>query len=188
VRQLVVSEFVSIDGVMEAPGGEPDYPHTNWVGEHRGGNDHFAYKLAEIREADSHLLGRITYESFAGAWPERSGEYADKINSMPKYVVSTTLKDPQWNNSTVIGGDVLGGIRRLKEGNGGPLLVAGSRKLVHWLTAHDLVDEFRLMIFPIVLGSGFRMFPESERKLDLALAHSQAFKSGVVLQVYRRGT
>ena len=186
MRTLVVSEFVSIDGVMEAPGGEPGFPHTNWVGDHRGGNDHFAYKLDEIREAESHLLGRVTYESFAGAWPHRSGEFAEKINAMPKHVVSTTLKNPEWNNSVVIGGDVLAGITRLKQGDGGPMLVAGSRKLVHWLVKHDLVDEFRLMIFPIVLGSGFRMFPESQRKLELSLADSRAFKSGVVLQVYRR--
>jgi dihydrofolate reductase len=186
VKKLVVSEFVSIDGVMEAPGGEEGYPHTNWVGEHKGGNDHFAYKLAEIREAESHLLGRVTYDSFAGAWPQRTGDYAEKINAMPKYVVSTTLKNPEWNNSSVIGGDVRSGIARLKQGEGGPILVAGSRKLVHWLTANDLVDEFRLMIFPVVLGSCFRMFPESERKLSLSLADSKAFKSGVVLQIYRR--
>lgn len=186
MRSLVVSEFVSIDGVMEAPGGEPGFPHTNWVGDHQGGDDHFAYKLAEIREAESHLLGRVTYESFAGAWPQRTGEFADKINAMPKHVVSTTLKNPEWNNSVVIGGDVVAGITRLKQADGGPILVAGSRKLVHWLVEHDLVDEFRLMIFPIVLGSGFRMFPESERKLELGLADSRAFKSGVVLQVYRR--
>jgi dihydrofolate reductase len=186
VKKLVVSEFVSIDGVMEAPGGEPDYPHTNWVGEHQGGDDHFTYKLEEIREAESHLLGRVTYESFAGAWPSRTGEYAEKINAMPKYVVSTTLTKPEWNNSTVISGDFRAGITRLKQIDGGPILVAGSRKLVHWLTAQDLVDEFRLMIFPVVLGSGFRMFPESERKLDLKLADSRAFQSGVVLQIYRR--
>jgi len=185
MRKLVVSEFVSIDGVMEAPGGEEGYPHTNWVGEHKGGDDHFNYKLAEIREAESHFLGRVTYESFAGAWPQRKGEFAEKINAMPKYVVSTTLKNPEWNNSTVINGDVQAQITRLKQGNGGPILVAGSRKLVHWLTEHDLVDEFRLMIFPVVLGSGFRMFPESKRKLDLKLADSQAFKSGIVVQVYR---
>jgi dihydrofolate reductase len=185
VRKLVVSEFVSIDGVMEAPGGEEGYPHTNWVGDFKGGNDHFAYKLQGIREAESHLLGRVTYESFAGAWPQRTGEYAEKINAMPKHVVSTTLKSVDWNNSTVIGGDVYGEIARLKAGDGGPILIAGSRKLVHSLTEHDLVDEFRLMIFPVVLGSGFRMFPDSERKIPMKLADSQAFKSGVVLQVYR---
>jgi dihydrofolate reductase len=185
VRKLIVTEFVSLDGVMEAPGGEPGHPHSGWTMEYHD-DEQVKYKLDETLEAESLLLGRVTYEGFAEAWPERSGEFADKMNSMPKHVVSSTLTDPQWDNSTVIDGDVAAEVAKLKEAEGGPILIAGSRTLVHSLIPTGLIDEYRLMIFPVVLGSGARVWPESPDKLALQLADTRKYDSGVVVNVYRR--
>jgi len=183
VRKLIVSEFVSLDGVMEAPGGEPGYAHGGWV-LGRMGPEQLQYKPDEVMEAESLLVGRVTYESFAGAWPQRTGEFADKMNGMPKHVVSTKLRDPVWNNSTVIRGEVGSEVARLKKGKGGPILVAGSRTLVHSLMRHGLVDEFRFMIFPIILGSGRRVFPDTPEQLPLRLTERKAFSTGVVVHHY----
>ena len=183
MSKIIVSEFVTLDGVMEAPGGEPGHPHSGWVFDFMS-DEQIQYKLEETLEADSLLIGRVTYESFAGAWPKRSGEFADKLNAMPKYVVSTTLRDPEWNNSVVISNDVVGEIRRLQERVGGPILVHGSRTLVHTLMEHDLVDEWRLMVFPVILGSGRRLFPETRSKTVLRLVDTKPFSSGVVVQTY----
>jgi dihydrofolate reductase len=187
MRKIVVSEFVTLDGVMEAPGGEPGHPHTGWVFDFIG-NEQVQYKLEETLEAESLLLGRVTYESFAGAWPGRSGEFADKMNAMPKHVVSTTLQDPEWHNSRVINGDIVREITRLREGESGFMLVAGSRTLVHTLMEHDLVDEYRLMIFPVILGSGRRLFPETQTKTVLRLVDTRSFGSGVVVHTYHPGS
>jgi dihydrofolate reductase len=187
MRKLVVSEFVTLDGVMEAPGGEPGHPHSGWVFDFIG-EEQLQYKLEEVLEAESLLIGRVTYESFAGAWPERSGQFADKMNTMPKHVVSTTLQNPEWHNSTVISNDVVGNITRLKQREGGPILLNGSRTLVHTLMEHDLVDEYRLMIFPVILGSGRRLFPETRTKTMLRLVDSRSFDSGVVVHTYRPGS
>lgn len=184
MRKLIVTEFVTLDGVMEAPGGEPTHPHSGWVFDFMG-EEQQQFKLREILEADVHLLGRVTYESFAGAWPQRTGEFAEKMNAMPKYVVTTTLASLEWNNSTVINGDVAGEIRRLQEQDGGPILVAGSRTLVQFLMEHDLIDEWRLMVFPVVLGSGKRLFPESPDKTPLELVESKTFATGVQVNTYR---
>jgi dihydrofolate reductase len=180
-----VTEFVSLDGVMEAPGGEPGHPHSGWTFDYHD-EEQMKYKLDETLEADALLLGRLTYEGFADAWPGRDGPFADKMNSMPKHVVSSTLTDPEWNNTTVISGDVVDEVRRLKEGEGGPIVIAGSRTLVHSLMPHDLIDEFRLMIFPVVLGSGGRVFPDSPDKVTLELADTRKYDSGVVVNVYCR--
>jgi dihydrofolate reductase len=142
------------------------------------------YKLQETLEAESLLIGRVTYESFAGAWPERSGEFADKMNAMPKHVVSTTLRNPEWTNTTVISQDVVGSIRQLKQRKAGPVVVHGSRTLVHTLMEHDLIDEYRLMIFPVVLGSGRKLFPETPTKTMLRLVDTKPFSSGVVVHTY----
>lgn len=183
MRKLIVSEFVTLDGGMEAPGGEPGHRHTGWVFDFMS-PEQLRYKLDEVLEAESLLIGRVTYESFAGAWPKRSGEFADKMNAMPKHVVSTTLRDPEWNNSVVIKEDVMGEVAPLKEREGGPILVAGSRTLVHALIGHGLIDEYRLMIFPVVLGSGRRLFPETQDKTVLRLADTRTFSSGVVVHTY----
>lgn len=181
MRKLIVSEFVTLDGVMEAPGGEEGHPHSGWVFDFMS-SEQERYKLDEVMESEALLLGRVTYEGFAAAWPERGGEFADKMNGMPKYVVSTTLDDPEWNNTRVMRDvrDVAG----LKQGDGGPILVAGSRRLVHGLMEHGLVDEFRLMIFPVVLGSGARLFPDTPEKTPLKLSDTRSFDSGVVVQSY----
>jgi dihydrofolate reductase len=184
MRTLIVSEFVTLDGVMEAPGGEPTHPHSGWVFDFMSAEQE-QYKLAETLDAQALLLGRVTYEGFSAAWPERGGEFADKMNAMPKYVASSTLKDPAWNNTTVLDGDVPGAVAQLKQGDGGPILVAGSCTLVHSLLTAGLVDELRLMVFPVVLGSGLRWFPQTADKIVLEHAESHVFSSGVTVQTYR---
>ncbi|MDX6595159.1 MAG: hypothetical protein QOI72_541 [Solirubrobacterales bacterium] len=184
MRKLIVTEFVSIDGVMEAPGGEPGYAHSGWVGDFMGAEE-VEFKFQETRDAEAHLLGRVTYESFAGSWPLRTGPFAEKVNGMQKYVATTTLDELDWNNSSVIEGDVAAGVAKLKQEDGGPLLVAGSRTLVHTLMENDLIDELRLMVFPLVLGSGDRLFPDSADKTVLGLVDTKTFASGVQVQSYR---
>jgi dihydrofolate reductase len=186
VRKLIVSEFVTLDGVMEAPGGEEGHPHTGWVFDFMGPEQE-KYKLDEVLASDALLLGRVTYEGFAAAWPARSGEFADKMNSMPKFVASTTLKDLDWSNSTLIQGDVAEEVAKLKQQEGGPILVGGSRTLVHTLMPDGLIDEYRLMIFPVVLGSGRRLFPETPDKTVLKLTDTQTFSTGVVVHTYHPG-
>jgi dihydrofolate reductase len=182
MRKLIVSEFVTLDGVMEAPGGEPGHPHSGWVFDFLSPEQE-RFKLDETLEAEVLLIGRVTYEGFAEAWPPRGGEFADKMNSMRKVVASTTLEDPEWSNTEVIR-NVASDVAALKEEDGGPVLVAGSRTLVHSLMEHRFVDEYRLLIFPVILGSGRRLFPESPDKTPLELVDSQAFGSGVIAQTY----
>jgi len=185
--ELVVTEFVSIDGVFEDPGGAEDYEHGGWTFEYDRGEEGNKFKLDELMEAEAQLLGRVTYEGFAAAWPSREGEFADKLNSDPKYVVSTSLTDPEWQNTTVIDGDVPAEIAKLKDETEGVILVAGSGTLVRTLLENDLVDELRLMVFPTVLGRGKRLFPEGIDRLKLKLAESrQVGSDGVQVQIYRR--
>jgi dihydrofolate reductase len=185
MSKLIVTEFVTLDGVMEAPGGEPTHPHSGWVFDFMSPEQE-RFKLDEALQAESHLLGRVTYEGFAAAWPQRKGELADKLNSMPKYVVSSTLEDPlEWSNSTVLRGDVAEEVGKLKQQEGGPILVAGSATLVHALIDNDLVDELRLMVFPVLIGGGKRPFPESQQKKRFKLADTQTFGSGVAVHTYK---
>jgi dihydrofolate reductase len=186
MRQLIVSEFVTLDGVMEAPGGEPTHAHSGWVMDHQC-QEQEQYKLREVLDADILLIGRVTYESFAGAWPTYSGEFADKMNSMPKVVVSSTLDGPVWNNTAVMQGSVVEGVTELKATNGGPILVAGSKTLVHALVQYHLVDELRLMVFPVTIGSGLRVFPETTAKISWKPAGSLTFPSGVRVDTYLSG-
>ena len=183
--RIVVTEFVSLDGVMEAPGGEPGFKYPGWTFEFDRGDDGNQFKLDETMQADALLLGRRTYESFAGAWPQREGEFADKFNAMPKFVVSTTLKDPEWNNTTVLaGGDATAEVRKLKEDFDGELQVPGSQRLVQELIESDLVDQINLMIFPVVLGTGKRVFGVTSDKKTLRLAESKTVGDGVVILIY----
>ena len=186
MRKLIVTEFVTADGVMEAPGGEASHPHSGWAMKDHT-DESLAYKGEELDEAEAHLLGRVTYESFAGAWPKRSGEFADKLNSAPKYVVTSTLDELEWENSTPLKGDVIEEVTKLKESEGGPILLAGSCMLVHALHDAGLIDEYRLMVFPVVLGSGKRVFPETEDKTKLELVDVKNL-NGPMLQVYRPAT
>jgi dihydrofolate reductase len=183
MRTLVVTEFVTLDGVAEAPGGEPTHPHSGWTIPY-GVPELYAYKLQETLEAQSLLLGRITYEGFAAAWPQQKGQFADKINAMPKRVATTTLHELGWN-ATALTGDIPAAVTGLKNGQGGSILVAGSATLVRTLLAHGLVDELRLMIFPVMIGGGLRIFPEQRDKIALELTDLVRYSSGVVLQVYR---
>lgn len=180
MARIIVSEFVSIDGVMEAPGGEPGYRHSGWVARFPDLGQ-FTYKLEETLAAEALLLGRTTYESFAGAWPHQDGPFADKMNAMPKYVVSATLRDPAWHNTTVLHGAVEDSIPRLKAQLPGDLLVAGSHTLVTALRRHDLVDEYRLTVFPIVLGSGMRLFDDIEVATELELVDARSYGSVALL-------
>jgi dihydrofolate reductase len=183
VRKLIVTEFVSLDGVMEAPGGEAGYPHSGWVAP-LFSDELGAYKFEEQVAADILLLGRKTYESFYGAWPHRDDPMADKINAMTKYVVSGTLSASDWQNTTVIAEEVEGAIGDLKASDGGPILLAGSRTLAQSLLAAGLVDEINLQVFPLLLGSGDRLYPETTDKRALRLVSSRALANGVLLQTY----
>jgi len=182
--RIVVTEFVSLDGVMEDPGGSEDFEHGGWSFEISRGEEGDKFKLDEALEADALLLGRVTYEGFAEAWPTRDGEFADKFNNMPKYVVSSTLEDPEWNNSTVLKGDVAEQVSKLRETQDGDIVVHGSAQLVQTLVENDLVDEVRLMVFPVVLGKGKRVFGETSEKKTLRLTDSKTVGDGVAILIY----
>lgn len=184
--RIVVTEFVSLDGVMEDPGGAEDFKYGGWTFEFdRGEGDNF--KLDETFDSEALLLGRVTYEGFAEAWPSREGEFADKFNSMPKYVVSSTLGEPTWNNTTVLSGDIVEEVSRIREQTSGDVYVHGSAQLAQTLLEHDLVDELHLMVFPVVLGSGKRLFGETTNKKPLELVESKVVGDGVAILVYRPG-
>ena len=184
--RIVVTEFVSVDGVMEDPGGAEDFKHGGWSFEFSRGEDGDQFKLDETMDSAALLLGRVTYEGFADAWPSREGAFADKFNEMPKYVVSTTLKDPEWNNATVISGDLGEEVARLRDEIDGNIVVHGSATLVQALMEGDLVDELRLMVFPVVLGTGRPFFGETSEKKRLQLAETRTVGDGVVILIYRR--
>jgi dihydrofolate reductase len=184
--RIVVTEFVSLDGVMEDPGGAEDFEYGGWSFEFDRGDEGDKFKLDEALESEALLLGRVTYEGFADAWPSRDGEFADKFNSMPKYVISSTLEDPEWNNSTVISGDLAEEVSKLKQELDGEIVVHGSAQLVQALLDRDLVDELRLMVFPVVLGTGKRLFGETSDKKALRLADSKTVGDGVSILVYER--
>jgi dihydrofolate reductase len=184
--KLVVSEFVTLDGVMEDPGGAEGFERGGWAFQFDRGPAGDKFKLDELMEADALLLGRKTYEGFAAAWPDRTDEagFADKMNSMPKYVVSTTLTDPEWQNSTVISENVAEEIAKLKQQQpGGDILVAGSAQLVQTLLEHDLVDEWRLMVFPVVLGAGKRLFGDGAGRTALKLVEAKPSADVVMLRL-----
>jgi dihydrofolate reductase len=186
MAKIVVTEFVSLDGVMQAPGGE-DFKYPGWTFEFDRGDDGNQFKLDETMEADALLLGRITYESFAGAWPSRDGEFADKFNTMPKYVVSSTLVDPEWNNTTVLKGDAAEEAAKLKEELDGVIQVPGSLRLVQALLEGDLVDQLNLMVFPVALGTGRRLFGEMDERKDWKLTESRPVgQDGVLVLTYER--
>ncbi len=186
MRKIIVSEFLTLDGVMEDPGGAEKFPQGGWAFKYERGPEGDKFKLDEVMEAGALLLGRTTYEGFAAAWPSRSGEFADKMNSMPKYVISATLKEAKWNNSKIIESGIVEKVSKLKAMADGDMLVAGSGKLVHLLMQNDLVDEYRLMVYPVILGSGKRLFIDGGEK-KLALAETKLFSSGITLLRYSPG-
>jgi len=183
MRTLIVTEFVSLDGVMEAPGGEPGYAHTGWVADFFS-DELGTYKQEEQLAAEILLLGRTTYESFYRAWPSREGAMADKINTMSKYVASTTLQALEWETASLLELPVTTSVAELKRGDGGPILVAGSRTLAQALLDAGLVDEIHLQVFPLILGSGVRLYPENPKATTLTLTSSTALTNGVLLLTY----
>jgi dihydrofolate reductase len=186
--RIVVTEFISLDGVMEAPGGGEDYKHGGWTFEIDRGEEGNRFKLEELQDAEAQLLGRVTYEGFAAAWPTMEDEagFAEKMNSMPKYVFSSTLETADWENSTILSGDFAEEIGKLRNQVDGNILVAGSAQLVQGLVANDLIDELRLMVFPVLLGSGKRVFGEHGDKKSLTLKESQVFGDGIAVLRYER--
>jgi dihydrofolate reductase len=185
--RIVVTEFVSLDGVMEAPGGE-DFKYPGWSFEFDRGEEGNKFKMDEVLESEALLLGRRTYEGFAAAWPSREGEFADRFNSMPKYVVSATLENPAWNNTRVLKGDVVEEVSNLRQSSAGDIYVHGSCRLVQTLIENDLVDELHLMVFPVVLGTGKRLFGDTSDKKRLRLADSRTVGEGVTILVYQPPT
>jgi dihydrofolate reductase len=184
--RIVVTEFISLDGVIEGPGGGEDYKHVGWTFEFDRGDEGNKFKLDELVEAEAQLLGRRTYEGFAAAWPGRTDEagFADKMNSMPKYVVSTTLESADWNNTTILRS--LDDVAKAKDDVDGVMLVAGSAQLVQGLLERDLVDELRLMVFPVVLGTGKRLWGETSDKKAFTLADSKTVGEGIAILTFRR--
>ena len=188
MARVVVTEFISLDGVVEDPGGGEDFEHGGWSFAFDRGQEGNDFKTDETMLAAGLLLGRTTYEGFANAWPGREGEFADKFNSMPKYVVSSSLTDPEWTNTIVLGGDPAEELAKLKDQElDGHLIVHGSPTLVQTLLEHDLVDELRLMVFPVVLGYGKKLFGDTSDKRQLKLAEANTVgPDGVLTLVYRR--
>jgi dihydrofolate reductase len=184
MARLIVSQFTTVDGVIEDPGGAEGV--GGWAFKFERGEDGDRFKVDEVMASEALLLGRVTYEGFAAAWPSREGDFADKFNGMQKYVVSTTLRNPEWSNTTVISKDVPAAVRALKEREGGGILVNGSPTLVKTLAGHDLVDEYRLMVFPTVVGGGKRLFPDGVTVDALELVESRPVGGdGVVILIYR---
>ena len=182
--RIVVTEFISLDGVIEDPGGSEDFEHGGWSFQFDRGDDGNQFKSDETMNSDALLLGRKTWEGFAEAWPSREGEFADRFNSMPKYVVSSTLTDPSWTNSTVIGID---DVERVRDEADGDLVVHGSGRLVEGLLERGLVDELRLMVFPVVLGQGQRLWGATPDKRTFKLTDSRPVgPDGVAVLVYER--
>ena len=184
--KIVISgpQNASLDGVVQDPDGEEGFRLGGWVGLIKDSPELNKLALDEALDAEALLLGRRSYEWFAGRWPSRSGELADRLNSMPKYVVSSTLEDPAWNNSTVLEGDVVDQVSILKHALNGEILVAGSFQLLRTLLEHDLVDELRLKIFPVVLGAGDRLFGETSDKKPMRLLGSQTLGAGIAVLTY----
>jgi dihydrofolate reductase len=185
--KVVITEFVSVDGVFEDPGGSEDFEHGGWSFEFKRGDDGDKFKLDETLGSDALLLGRVTYEGFADAWPKRSGDpFSEKFNSMPKYVVSSTLKNPEWNNSTVIGGDLSEEVSKLKQEHEKDIVVHGSGQLARGLLDQDLVDEVRLMVFPVVLGKGKRPFDGTDMQALTLVDSKPVGPDGVIVLTYGR--
>ena len=185
--KLVVTEFITLDGIIEDPGGSEGTKHGGWSFRHPA-PEGMQFKAEELERSDAQLLGRVTYEGFAAAWPamaESGGEFAAKMNAMPKFVVSATLTEAAWNNTTILSGDLAAEVAGLKDRYAGDILVAGSARLVQSLAELGLVDEYRLMVHPVILGSGKRLFAEGNAGTGFELAESRTVGPDVLLLIYR---
>jgi dihydrofolate reductase len=184
--RIIVTEFVSLDGVMQDPGGDSKWKHAGWTFKIGRGEDGDKFKFEETRDTEALLLGRVTYEGFARAWPSVPGEFGDMFNNMPKYVVSSTLEKADWKNSTILKGDMEKEVSELKKRVKGNIVVHGSARLVQTLLEHDLVDELRLMVYPVILGSGKRLFGDTTDKKSLKLKESRTVGDGVAILIFEK--
>lgn len=184
MRRIIVTEFITLDGVIEAPGGnETPHPHAGWQFAYDSA-EAGQYKIDELSKVDALLLGKTTYEGFAAYWPGQTGKFADPINSLPKYVVSRSLKSADWNNSHILR-DVAKAVETLKQSDGGDILVYGSATLVKALLHHDLIDELRLMVYPLAIGGGLRLFDDNRELKKFVLKHSRATAEGILILEYQ---
>ena len=183
--RIVVTEYISVDGVVEAPSGTEAFERVGWTDDFSRGPEGDTFKVEETMASDALLLGRVTYDTFASVWPHVEGEFADKFNTMPKYVVSSTLENPEWNNTRVFRGDVVEAVAKLKEQYDRDIVVHGSPQLTQTLIEHDLVDELRLMVYPVIVGAGKRLFAETTQKKNLRLVETKTFDDGIHVLVYR---
>jgi len=183
--RIVVTEFVSLDGVMQDPGGAEDFKYGGWAFEFSRGEEGDKFKYDEVLDSEAFLLGRVTYDGFADAWPEREGDFADRFNNMPKYVVGSKADASRWTNTIVLDGDPVDAVRRVRDEHGGNIYVHGSRQLAQTLFEHDLVDQLNLMVFPVVLGTGKRIFGETGEKKRLRLVDSRVVGDGVAILIYQ---
>jgi dihydrofolate reductase len=184
--RLVVTEYVSVDGVVEAPSGTETFERVGWTDAFDRGPEGEQFKWAETRASDALLLGRVTYDGFAPVWPHYEGEFADKFNSMPKYVISSTLENPEWANTTVLRGDVVEEVTKLKEKYEGDIVVHGSPQLAQTLIEHDLVDAIHLQVYPVIVGAGKRLFAETSVTKRLRLAEAKTVGDGVHILIYEK--
>jgi dihydrofolate reductase len=182
---LVITEYISVDGVVEAPSGTEPFERVGWTDDFSRGPEGDAFKFEETMASDALLLGRVTYDTFAPFWPHVEGEFGDKFNAMPKYVVSSTLENPDWNNTTVLSGDVVEEVSKLKQRYDRDIVVHGSPQLAQTLIEHGLVDELRLLVYPVIVGAGKRLFGATSRTRNLRLVEAKTFGDGVHLLVYR---
>jgi dihydrofolate reductase len=183
--RIVITEYISVDGVVEAPSGTEDFARVGWVDDFTRGPEGDEFKFEETRASDALLLGRVTYDGFAPVWPHVEGEFADMFNTMPKYVVSSTLRDPEWKNTTVLNGDVVEEVTKLKGRYEGDIVVHGSPQLAQTLIEHDLVDELRLMVYPVIVGAGKRLFAGTSGTKRLELVETKTVGDGIHILFYR---
>jgi len=184
--RIVVTEYMSVDGVVEAPSGTESFERVGWTDAFSRGPEGDTFKLDETMNSDALLLGRVTYDGFAPVWPHYEGELADKFNTMPKYAVSQTLTNPEWNNTTVLSGDVVDEVRKLKERYDGDIVVHGSPQLVQTLIEHDLVDALHLQVYPVIVGAGKRLFGETSATKRLRLTSTKTVGGGIHILIYER--
>jgi dihydrofolate reductase len=184
--RIVVTEYISVDGVVEAPSGTEDFERVGWTDPFTRGPEGDKFKLDETMASDALLLGRVTYDSFAPVWPHVEGEFADKFNTMPKYVVSSTLESPEWNNTTVLRGDVVEEVTKLKQQYEGDIVVHGSPQLAQTLIEHDLVDALHLQVYPVIVGAGKRLFAETSGTKRLRPTEARTVGGGIHILIYEK--
>ncbi len=186
--RIVVTEYISVDGIVEAPSGTESFERVGWTDGFSRGPEGDQFKWEETRTSDALLLGRVTYDGFAAVWPTFEGEFADKFNSMPKYVISSTLEAPEWNNTTVLRGDVVDEVSKLREMYEGDIVVHGSPQLAQTLIEHDLVDAIHLQVYPIIVGAGKRLFADTSTTKRMNLTEAKTVGDGVQILIYEKGT